>query len=161
QLSGADPAERVRRLAPSRSGRPAGLQQGRFAAGGSAGKHVEVAWDSGEVGQASRPVRPLDRPGGLSHRYGQISEPVILSTGIYYAVALTAAGVLVGWLAGPWFSLPLYLAAAFCLWFFRDPEREIPSGPIAVSPADGRVMAVKRETLERQRVSIFLNVFDV
>jgi phosphatidylserine decarboxylase len=86
---------------------------------------------------------------------------VIVPTGIYYALALSAAGVVVGWLAGPWFGAPLYLAAAFCLWFFRDPEREIPPGPSAVSPADGKVMAVKPEGRDRNRISIFLNVFDV
>jgi phosphatidylserine decarboxylase len=86
---------------------------------------------------------------------------VIVATGIYYAIALTAGGLLIGWLAGPWFGLPLYLVAGFCLWFFRDPEREIPAGPVAVSPADGRVMAVKREGVDSTRISIFLNVFDV
>jgi phosphatidylserine decarboxylase len=86
---------------------------------------------------------------------------VIVSTGIYYGLALTAAGLLTGWLAGPWFGVPLYLAATFCLWFFRDPEREIPAGPVAVAPADGKVMVVKPEGPGRNRVTIFLNVFDV
>lgn len=86
---------------------------------------------------------------------------MIVSTGIYYAAALAAAGLLTGWVAGEWFGLPLYLAAAFCLWFFRDPERTIPPGPVAVAPADGRVMAVKPEGPETSRISIFLNVFDV
>ncbi len=85
----------------------------------------------------------------------------IVSTGIYYALALCAAGALVGWLAGPWLGTPLWLLAAFCLYFFRDPEREIPSGPVAVSPADGRVVAVKADSPVLQRVSIFLNIFDV
>ena len=86
---------------------------------------------------------------------------MIVITGIYYGVALAAAGLLVGWLAGLWFALPLYLAAAFCLWFFRDPEREVPPGPSAVSPAAGRVMAVKPEGPRTSRISIFLNIFDV
>ena len=50
--------------------------------------------------------------------------------------------------------------ALFCLYFFRDPEREIPPGPVAVSPADGKVVAVKVED-GGNRLSIFLNVFDV
>jgi phosphatidylserine decarboxylase len=86
---------------------------------------------------------------------------VIVATGIYYAIALVAAGLAVTWLAGPWFALPLDLAAAFCLWFFRDPERTVPTGPIAVSPADGKVLVVKPEGRDRTRVTIFLNVFDV
>ena len=57
--------------------------------------------------------------------------------GIYYALALTAGGALVSWLTRPVFGLPLFVLAGFCLWFFRDPEREIPSGPVAVSPAGG------------------------
>jgi phosphatidylserine decarboxylase len=79
-------------------------------------------------------------------------------TGIYYALALVAAGGLVGFLASwPW-SIPFYILAAFCLYFFRDPEREIPGGP--VSPADGKVVAVVPEG-NTNRISIFLNIFDV
>ncbi len=65
------------------------------------------------------------------------------------------------YLADPWFGLPLFILAAFCIYFFRDPEREIPDGPVAVSPADGKVVAVKRETATQNRVSVFLNIFDV
>jgi phosphatidylserine decarboxylase len=86
---------------------------------------------------------------------------VIVVDGIYYALALGAAGAVVSWLAGPWFSAPLWILAAFCLYFFRDPERAIPGGPVAVSPADGKVVAVVRETATAHRISIFLNIFDV
>jgi phosphatidylserine decarboxylase len=81
--------------------------------------------------------------------------------GIHYALALSAAAALLGWLTGPFYAAPLLLAAAFCLWFFRDPDRRIPSGDIAVSPADGRVLAVTAESPIRTRISIFMNVFDV
>lgn len=86
---------------------------------------------------------------------------MIVLDGIYYAVGLGAAGVLVQWLAGPWAAAPLWLVAVFCLYFFRDPERDIPEGPVAVSPADGKVVAVKQESPTLHRVSIFLNIFDV
>jgi phosphatidylserine decarboxylase len=86
---------------------------------------------------------------------------VIVLDGIYYAAAMAGAGVLVSWLARPWFAAPLWLLAIFCLYFFRDPERAIPGGPVAVSPADGKVVAVKPEGSALQRVSIFLNIFDV
>ncbi len=86
---------------------------------------------------------------------------MIVRDGIYYAIALSAAGAFVAWLVGPGFGAPLWLLAAFCLYFFRDPEREIPAGPVAVSPADGKVVAVKAEGPTTQRVSIFLNIFDV
>src|SRR5882762_10318564 len=81
--------------------------------------------------------------------------------GIYYALALSAGGVLVGWMSRPLFGLPLFVLALFCLYFFRDPERGIPTGPVAVSPADGKVVAVKAESPTLTRVSIFLNIFDV
>ena len=84
----------------------------------------------------------------------------IVIDGIYYALGLGVAGGVVAWLAGPWFSAPLWVLAAFCLYFFRDPERTIPQGPVAVSPADGRIVAVKQEA-GLTRISIFLNVFDV
>jgi len=85
---------------------------------------------------------------------------VIVLDGIYYALSLAAAGALVSWLANPWYASPLWILALFCLYFFRDPERAIPSGPVAVSPADGKVVAVKPEG-PLNRISIFLNVFDV
>ena len=85
----------------------------------------------------------------------------IVIDGIYYALGLGAAGGIIAWLAGPWFSAPLWILAAFCLYFFRDPERVIPGGPVAVSPADGKVVAVKAESPTLNRLSIFLNIFDV
>jgi len=86
---------------------------------------------------------------------------VIVLDGIYYALALGGAGALVAWLTGAWFGAPLWVLALFCLYFFRDPERAIPTGPVAVSPADGKVVAVKAEGPSLNRISIFLNIFDV
>ena len=85
----------------------------------------------------------------------------IVSTGIYYALALVAAGALIHWLVGPWFAVPLWLLALFCLYFFRDPDRVVPAGRVAVSPADGKVIAIKPEGPGVTRFTIFLNVFDV
>jgi phosphatidylserine decarboxylase len=81
--------------------------------------------------------------------------------GIYYAAAFAAAGALAAWLAGTLFALPAWVLALFCLYFFRDPERAIPAGPVAVSPADGKVLAVAAEGPTLRRVTIFLNIFDV
>jgi phosphatidylserine decarboxylase len=57
------------------------------------------------------------------------------------------------------------LLAAFFLWFFRDPERLVPAGPgLVVSPGDGLVtetVTITTPTGPRQRISIFLSVFDV
>jgi phosphatidylserine decarboxylase len=83
----------------------------------------------------------------------------------YYAIPLLMAGLLMVGLAGPAWALPAWLLAAFCLWFFRDPERVVPDAPGAiVSPGDGKVTAIANVLLdgvERQRISIFLNVFNV
>ena len=82
-------------------------------------------------------------------------------TGIQYALGLIAGGLIASYFTTPWLGAPFYLLAAFCLWFFRDPDRVVPAGPVAVSPADGRVVQVRQESATQTRVSIFLNVFDV
>ena len=81
--------------------------------------------------------------------------------GILYALASFTAGLLVAWIGPPLLGTPFFVFGVFCLWFFRDPAREVPAGPVAVSPADGKVMSVVNETPQVTRVSIFLNVFDV
>ncbi|MCX6596727.1 MAG: phosphatidylserine decarboxylase [Acidobacteria bacterium] len=81
-------------------------------------------------------------------------------TGLYYALGLTLVGFAIGYFSNAYAALPFYILAIFCLWFFRDPERVIPSGPVMVSPADGKVVMIKPEG-DRTRVAIFLNVFDV
>ena len=81
--------------------------------------------------------------------------------GIYYALALSAGGAAVWYFSRPAFGIPLFLLAAFCLYFFRDPERVIPGGAVAVSPADGKVVAIRTDDATSARISIFLNIFDV
>jgi phosphatidylserine decarboxylase len=81
--------------------------------------------------------------------------------GYYYAGALLAGGALLTYLAGWPYGVPFYILAVFCLNFFRDPERHAPPGPVAVSPADGKVVAVVPGPGGASRVSIFLNIFDV
>lgn len=86
---------------------------------------------------------------------------MIVADGIYYALGSLAGAVVTSWLTGaPLLALPFFIFAVFSLYFFRDPERTVPEGPLAVSPADGKVMAVRQEN-GRTRISIFLNVFDV
>ena len=81
--------------------------------------------------------------------------------GIYYALAFSAGGAAVWYLTRPAFAVPLFLLALFCLYFFRDPDRAIPEGPVAVSPADGKVVGIRSDGSECARISIFLNIFDV
>jgi phosphatidylserine decarboxylase len=85
----------------------------------------------------------------------------MVKDGIYYALALSAAGALLWYLLNPAFAAPLFLVALFCLYFFRDPDRVIPDGPVAVSPADGKVVGIIGDGAECTRISIFLNIFDV
>ena len=89
----------------------------------------------------------------------------MVADGYYYALALVGVAVLIGWLAGPLWAVPACLLALFFLWFFRDPERAIPdSAGAVVSPADGKVTDVSSilvDGVQRARISIFLNVFDV
>jgi phosphatidylserine decarboxylase len=85
--------------------------------------------------------------------------------GYYYGAVLIAAAAVVAWLTRPsWAIIPLILAAFF-LWFFRDPERVIPSEAGAVvSPADGKVTSVATVKVGSETfksISIFLNVFNV
>jgi len=86
--------------------------------------------------------------------------------GYIYGLSLLAVAVVLAWVTGDWaWSIAPVLLAAFFLWFFRDPERTIPSEPgLIVSPGDGLVTeTVVIETPEgpRQRISIFLSVFNV
>ena len=86
---------------------------------------------------------------------------MIVKDGVFYGIGLVSAGALAVYLGGVWWGLPFFLLAGFCLYFFRDPERTIPEGPVAVSPADGKVMLVRTLGDGRRRISIFLNIFDV
>ncbi|HAG49871.1 MAG TPA: phosphatidylserine decarboxylase family protein [Deltaproteobacteria bacterium] len=60
------------------------------------------------------------------------------------------------------------LLTAFVVWFFRNPERDIPSDENSiVSPADGKVIVIGRVFDDRflktdaLKISIFMNVFNV
>ena len=76
-------------------------------------------------------------------------------------------------LVGTWFCpwpighAPLWLLTIWCIWFFRDPERIIPTTEgVVVAPADGRIIAIEEQTaplsgLPSRKISIFMNVFNV
>ncbi len=86
--------------------------------------------------------------------------------GLYYGISLLVVAAIV-WFGTHWVSLSAIpaLLAVFFLWFFRDPEREIPVGDgVIVSPGDGKVEEaewIETTAGSRFRVSIFLSVFDV
>jgi len=85
----------------------------------------------------------------------------VVKDGIYYGLGFGLAALAVGLIFSPPWAVPLAILAAFCLYFFRDPHREIPDGPVAVSPADGVIVHIRDTPDGGNRVSIFLNVFDV
>jgi phosphatidylserine decarboxylase len=80
------------------------------------------------------------------------------------AALATAAALTVG-SAG---AVPLFLLAAFFLYFFRDPDRVSPQDPnLVLSPADGRVLVAgpadprAAPPGEWTQISIFLSPIDV
>lgn len=83
----------------------------------------------------------------------------------YVIIPLVAALIVAAF--GLWYlALPLLLLAAFMSYFFRDPQRTMPSEADAiVSPADGRVTRVAALDSNSAQsplvVSIFLSPFDV
>lgn len=78
-------------------------------------------------------------------------------------------------IAGAMYSQPLgwigLIVTAWCTYFFRDPERVVPSRDgLVISPADGLVQTVGRATpppelglpeIPYNRVSVFMDIFDV
>jgi phosphatidylserine decarboxylase len=85
----------------------------------------------------------------------------MVAYGIYYAAALLAGAAVVTYLLSWPYAIPFVILAIFCLNFFRDPDREAPPGAVAVSPADGKVVAIRPTPSGQSRISIFLNIFDV
>jgi len=86
--------------------------------------------------------------------------------GYIYGLSLLAVAAALKWLTGMWiWGVAPVLLAAFFLWFFRDPQRTIPAGEgLIVSPGDGLVTettSISTPEGSRQRISIFLSVFDV
>jgi len=89
----------------------------------------------------------------------------MVKEGYKFAVAPLGLGVLALVLGWNWAGGILVFLAAFVLYFFRDPERVVPSDPaVVVSPADGRVMEIVDQAMGSRlgrRVSIFLAIWDV
>ena len=86
--------------------------------------------------------------------------------GYIYGLSLLAVAALLVWTTGNWaWGIVPVLLAAFFLWFFRDPQRNIPAAPgLIVAPGDGRVtetVTIATPDGPRQRISIFLSVFNV
>jgi phosphatidylserine decarboxylase len=86
-------------------------------------------------------------------------------------IAIAALITLILFLVAPPLGWIGVIATAFCAYFFRDPDRVVPSRPGAVvSPADGKIAAIAEVVPPRElalgdeklvRVSVFLSVLDV
>lgn len=96
--------------------------------------------------------------------------PALHRAGYPIIAAAVAITLVLGYIHWP-LGLIGGLGTAFCLYFFRDPDRMVPDGPgVMVSPADGRVLSVSEVSpptelglgeAPRMRVTIFLSVFNV
>lgn len=88
--------------------------------------------------------------------------------GLPFVVAAGSVSILF-YLAGGRIQTIFFSALTlFIIWFFRNPEREIPAGKnIVVSPADGKVIDIsegpENRILKRRmkKISIFMNLFNV
>ncbi len=86
--------------------------------------------------------------------------------GYIYAFSLLVVAAASVWFTGSWgWGVAPVVLAGFFLWFFRDPRRTIPAGAgLIVSPGDGLVtetVSIATPEGPRQRISIFLSVFNV
>lgn len=85
--------------------------------------------------------------------------------GYKFAAAPIILGALAWYFGQHAVAIILFALAAFILWFFRDPTREIPADPATiVSPADGKVLIVIDENFGDRaghRISIFLAIWNV
>jgi phosphatidylserine decarboxylase len=105
----------------------------------------------------------------LLTKYGKDNATVMIIAG----VVLIATGLYTDvFILSPLLILAGLLLAAFALWFFRDPKRELNPRALAdpsyvVSPADGKVVEIEEEMephyrkSRSKRISIFLSPLDV
>ena len=94
----------------------------------------------------------------------------LLLAGVFWAGAWAGIGGLEGpgWVAIRLTAWTFSLLSIFVLWFFRNPEPEVPSDTeLVVSPGQGKI--IKIEDVDEpsylggpaRKISIFLSVFDV
>ena len=75
------------------------------------------------------------------------------------------------WHVNPWLGKVGFILTGWCLYFFRNPDRVVPTRPgLIVSPADGVVQLIQTVKPPKEldlgavpltRVSVFMNVFNV
>jgi phosphatidylserine decarboxylase len=88
--------------------------------------------------------------------------PYFSRTGWLPFLACAGLGLLIARSLGWIWSLPFWLGCVFLVYLYRDPNREIPSSPLAVvSPADGIVTAVTEAHdpyLDRQAIHLVVQM---
>ncbi|MBI5167447.1 MAG: phosphatidylserine decarboxylase [candidate division NC10 bacterium] len=86
----------------------------------------------------------------------------IAKEGLPFILPLGGVSVVSFLLGFPVLAALALFSLGFVAFFFRDPEREVSQGEgLILSPADGRVVAVRPSPGKGIRVSIFLSLFDV
>jgi phosphatidylserine decarboxylase len=99
----------------------------------------------------------------LSKEGNPVILAVVLFSVIFLVGALVTQGIILKLL-----TVTSWLLILFSIYFFRDPDREIPTGKsLIVSPADGKIILIEQIEEQEffkarvQKVSIFMSVFDV
>lgn len=93
---------------------------------------------------------------------------VIVKEGVPFIIPPGAAAIIALFSGFVWVAVLLFLLTLFVVWFFRNPERNIPENPLLLmSPADGKVIRIEEISSDDQsdrsflKISIFMNVFNV
>ncbi len=102
-------------------------------------------------------------------RYRSVSiPPPIAKDGYYISFASIAIAFLMYQISGPIFAAPLAVFGLFTLWFFRDPERNVPENEnVIVAAADGVIKSIDEVNETRFlkepaiRIVTFLSLFNV
>lgn len=99
-------------------------------------------------------------------KFAKEGYPIILAV-----LFLSFLMIFSGWLLQNSFSILLYLVSivitGFTLYFFRDPDRNIPDTDVLLAPADGKIISIEKVFEETYlegsaiQISIFLSLTDV
>ena len=104
-------------------------------------------------------------PGSVSSFLKIILDVVYVA--LWISLGAVAVALLGAWLGGRWWAVPGALLALGFVFFFRDPDRPLPTDQsLIVSPADGLVMNVGPAGADApagtwQQITIFLSPLDV
>lgn len=100
----------------------------------------------------------------MNHKHREL----VAREGWIFVIFCILISILLYFLAGYAGAVIGLVFTIFCLFFFRNPKRVIPTGTgVVVSPADGVIMDITPMAEDRfmkantQRVRIFLNIFNV